>query len=101
VTLQAYQSMRVWRYGMIGFDVLPYQLSLGITIRIFEGGLYLRLYVGPFKLLGGLNKMDTAQGKQWHPCEKHGKDQTIGLDCEYCEIEADVERVQPELKQGG
>ena len=40
--------------------------------------------------------VETAQGKQWHPCEKHGKDQTIGLDCEYCEIEADVERVQPD-----
>ena len=31
----------------------------------------------------------TDEKGQWVPCEKHGKDQTIGEDCEYCEIERD------------
>jgi len=35
-----------------------------------------------------------ADSKQWTPCEKHGEDQSIGEDCEYCEIEADLKQRQ-------
>lgn len=31
-------------------DVLPYQLAFGVTIRLFEGRLHLRVYLGPLKL---------------------------------------------------
>lgn len=54
--MQAYQSLHVWKYGVLGLDVLPYQLALGVSFRIFERGLYFRLYFGPFKLFGGVHK---------------------------------------------
>lgn len=50
----AFQAMKVWRHGVLGLDVLPYQLSLGVTLRYFEGGVHFRLYVGPVKFWGGV-----------------------------------------------
>ena len=32
--------------------------------------------------------------EQWTPCPKHGKDQTEGEPCEYCEVEADLKQRQ-------
>ena len=58
----AYQAMRSWKYACLGVDVLPYQLALGASLRIFEGGVYWRIYIGPLKLHGGFNRMHETTG---------------------------------------
>lgn len=69
--MRAYQPMKCWHYGMLGFDILPYQLSLGVTLRAFEGGLYFRLYAGPLKLLGGVYRPFACGVCGGNPCDCH------------------------------
>lgn len=47
----------VWRAerGYVGVDLLPYQLALGVSVRLLDG-LHVRVYVGPVKLLAGLHQ---------------------------------------------
>lgn len=54
----AYQRIR--GYGCTaGVDLLPYQMALGISVRWFDGGPHLRLYIGPLKLYASVFRI-------WH-----------------------------------
>lgn len=50
----ARQYMWQGALGTVGLDVLPYQLALGVSCRRFDGQWGFRIYVGPFKVWGGI-----------------------------------------------
>lgn len=42
--------------GIIGVDILPYQLAIGLSLRYLKclDSIMFRIYLGPFKLWGNI-----------------------------------------------
>jgi hypothetical protein len=45
---------RYRKSSYFALDWLPYQVALGVSLRWFEGGPHLRIYIGPLKIIGAV-----------------------------------------------
>ena len=45
---------RYRKSSYFALDWLPYQVAVGISLRWFEGGPHLRIYIGPLKIAGAI-----------------------------------------------
>ena len=57
---------RIWHFGRFTGEVAfyPYQIALGMTVRMFEGLASIRLHVGPVKVWLGFRTGDHRISKE-------------------------------------